>query len=73
MIEALKSDDLANKCGGKFRLTALVQRRMKELIDGSRPLIDDVQGKNLVEIVIQEIQENKIDIDYDKSPDIERP
>jgi len=73
MIEALKSDDLVIKCGGKFRLTALAQRRMKELIEGSRPLIDDVQGKNLVEIVIQEIKEGKIEIDYDRSPDLERP
>ncbi|MBN2843180.1 MAG: DNA-directed RNA polymerase subunit omega [Sedimentisphaerales bacterium] len=73
MIEALKSDDIVNKVGGKFRLTALIQRRMKELIDGARPLIDDVHGKNMVEIVIQEIVENKIEIDYDRSPDLERP
>ncbi len=73
MIEALKSDDIVNKCGGKFRMTALAQRRMKELVDGSRPLIDDVQGKNMVEIVIQEISEGKISIDYDKSPDLEKP
>ena len=62
-----------NKCGGKFRLTALAQRRMKELVEGARPLIDDIQGMNMVEIVIAEIHQGKISIDYDKSPDIERP
>ena len=67
MIEALKSDRLAIKCGGSFRLTALVQRRAKELIEGARPLVD-TENKNIVEIAIQEIAEDKIDIDYENSP-----
>ena len=37
MIEALKSDEIVNKLGGRFKLTALIQRRLKELIiDGAR-------------------------------------
>ena len=41
MIEALKSDDIVNKLGGRFKLTALIQRRLRELIiDGERPLVD---------------------------------
>ena len=41
MIEALKSDDIVNKLGGRFKLTALIQKRLKELIiDGERPLVD---------------------------------
>jgi len=66
MIEAIKDDELAKKVGGVFRLTALVQRRLKELIEGSRPLVDP-QGKNLVEIAIQEIDEGKVIIDYEKT------
>ena len=73
MIEALKSDDIVNKVGGKFRLTALIQRRLREIVDGSRPLIDDVRGKNLVEIVVQEIAEDKIEIDYEKTSDMVPP
>jgi len=72
MIEALKSDELAKRCGGPFRLTALVQRRVKELIEGARPLVD-AQNKNLVEIAIQEIAEDKIDIDYENTPGISAP
>ena len=41
--------------GGKFKLTALVQKRLVELMQGSRPLIDDVEGKTQLEIVVQEI------------------
>ena len=64
MIEELKDITLADKVGGRFKLTALIQRRLKELMDGSRPLIDDTQGKTQLEIVIQEILHDKIAIDY---------
>ena len=70
MIEILKSDELIDKFGGRFRLTALVQRRLKELIEGGRPLVD-TQGKTMIEIVLEEISEGKIDIDYEKSGSLE--
>ena len=38
MIEALNSDEIVNKFGGRFKLTALIQRRLGEIIDGARPL-----------------------------------
>ena len=60
MIDELKNADLANKVGGKFRLTALIQRRLNELMQGSRPLIDDAEGKTQLEIVVQEIVRDKI-------------
>jgi DNA-directed RNA polymerase subunit omega len=40
MIEALKSDAIVEKLGGRFKLTALIQRRLGEIIDGARPLVD---------------------------------
>ena len=54
MIEALKSDEIVNKVGGRFKLTALIQRRMLELMDGARPLVDRDNLTDL-EVVIQEI------------------
>ena len=63
MIDELKSTDLVNKVGGRFKLTALIQKRLTELIGGSRPLIEDVEGKTNLEIVVQEIKEDKIAID----------
>ena len=63
MIEELKNQEIIQKVGGKFKLTALVQRRMSELLQGSRPLIDDTQDKTLLEIVIQEILQDKIAIE----------
>ena len=63
MIEELKSTEIINKVGGRFKLTALVQRRLQELLSGARPLIDDTEDMTQMEIVIQEILQDKITID----------
>ena len=62
MIEALKSDEIVNKVGGRFKLTALIQKRMLELMDGARPLVERGNMTDL-EIVIQEILQDKIYLD----------
>ena len=67
MIEALKSEDIINKIGGRFKLTALIQRRMIEIMQGARPLVERTRGMTDMELVIQEILEDKIGIDYEKS------
>jgi len=72
MIEELKSTEIVNKVGGRFKLTALIQKRLQELLEGARPLIDDTEGKTQLEIVVQEILQDKIAIDYDTS-DIDKP
>ncbi|MHC4304382.1 MAG: DNA-directed RNA polymerase subunit omega, partial [Planctomycetota bacterium] len=59
MIEALKSDEIVTKLGGRFKLTALIQRRLRELvIDGARPLVDR-DGRTDLEVVIEEILQGK--------------
>ncbi len=67
MIEALKSDEVVNKVGGRFKLTALVQKRMLELMEGARPLVERKHGLTDLEVVIQEILQDKIAIDYEGS------
>jgi DNA-directed RNA polymerase subunit omega len=66
MIEALKSEDIVNKVGGRFKLTALIQKRMLELMDGARPLVERGHMSDL-ELVVQEILQDKIAIDYEAS------
>ena len=63
MIDELKSDRLIKKVGGRFKLTALVQKRLGELLQGARPLIEETEGKTILEIVIQEILQDKIAVD----------
>ncbi|NQU74725.1 MAG: DNA-directed RNA polymerase subunit omega [Planctomycetes bacterium] len=72
MIEALKNEDLAIKVGGKFRLTALIQKRLLELLEGARPLVERRPGMTDIELVIEEILQDKIAINYEKS-DFEKP
>ena len=67
MIEALKSDEIVKKVGGRFKLTALIQKRMVELVQGARPMVERTRGMTDMEVVVQEILEEKIGIDYEKS------
>lgn len=61
MIEDLKNTDLINKVGGRFRFTALVQKRWRELLFGARPMVEPGDMTQL-EIAIREIAEGKIAI-----------
>ncbi|MCI0498382.1 MAG: DNA-directed RNA polymerase subunit omega [Planctomycetales bacterium] len=63
MIEELKNTEIMNKVGGRFKLSALIQKRMIELMEGGRPLIENTQGLTSMEIVVQEIKEGKIVLD----------
>ncbi|MHC4442965.1 MAG: DNA-directed RNA polymerase subunit omega [Planctomycetota bacterium] len=62
MIESLKDDTIINMVGGRFKLTALMQKRWIELMQGARPTVDP-SGKNELEIIVQEILEGKIAAD----------
>lgn len=67
MIDALKSDEIVQKMGGRFKLCALIQRRLKELIiDGARPLVER-NGRTDLELVIDEIMQDKITCDYSET------
>lgn len=59
MIESLKSDTLIEMVGGRFRLTALIQRRWLQLMQGARPMVD-TKGLTDLEIVLKEILDGKI-------------
>jgi DNA-directed RNA polymerase subunit omega len=62
MIEAFRHDDLIDKFGGRFKLTALIQRRWLQLLQGARPMVDTA-GLTELEVVVKEILEGKIDME----------
>jgi len=62
MIEALKSDTIVEKAGGRFKLCTLIQRRVVQLMEGARPLVDRA-GRSDLEIAIAEIVEGKITLE----------
>jgi DNA-directed RNA polymerase subunit omega len=66
MIEALKSEEIVNKIGGRFKLCTLIQRRLVQLMDGARPLVER-DGRSDLELVIEEIAQDKITLEFDES------
>jgi DNA-directed RNA polymerase subunit omega len=62
MIDELKEEAIVNKVGGRFKLSTLIQKRMSMLSAGARPLID-LKGGDRMQIVIQEILQDKIFLD----------
>ena len=62
MIDALKEEEIVNKVGGRFKLSTLIQKRLVALNAGSRPLVEG-DTNNKMEIVVQEILQDKIYLD----------
>ncbi len=60
MIEELKDDKIIHMIGGRFKLTALIQKRWLEIMRGSRPMVEH-EGLSDLETVVKEIAEGKID------------
>lgn len=62
MIDALKEEEIVNKVGGRFKLSTLIQKRLAAINAGARPLVD-LNAEDKMEIVIQEILQDKIYLD----------
>jgi DNA-directed RNA polymerase subunit omega len=62
MIDALKEEQIVNKVGGRFKLSTLIQKRLAAINAGARPLVD-FDSKDKMEIVVQEILQDKIFLD----------
>ncbi len=60
-------EKLYAKCGGKFRLTVLLQRRVNELVNGSPRLVKVGQDyeRDYVHIAIEELKQDKIALGED--------
>ncbi len=63
MIEALKSDEIVERAGGRFKLCALIQRRLVQLMEGGRPLVER-HGRSDLEVVIDEVMQKKIVVEF---------
>ncbi len=66
MLEELKEEAIVNKVGGRFKLSTLIQKRMIALNQGSRPMVDP-RGLDKMNVVIQEIMQDKIYLDMSGS------
>ena len=62
MLDELKEEEIVNKVGGRFKLSTLIQKRMVALNMGAPPLVD-VRSSDKLQIVVQEILQDKIYLD----------
>ena len=62
MLDEFREESLVDKVGGRFKLSALIQKRMVALNRGARPLVE-LKTNNHMETVIQEILNDKIYLD----------
>ncbi|EMI19705.1 DNA-directed RNA polymerase subunit omega [Rhodopirellula maiorica SM1] len=64
MLEELKEEEIVNKVGGRFKLSTLIQKRLVQLNQGSRALVN-VDTHDKMTIVLQEIMQDKIVLNMD--------
>jgi DNA-directed RNA polymerase subunit omega len=62
MLDELKEEEIVNKVGGRFKLSTLIQKRLVAINAGSRPLVE-IESEDKMEIVVQEIIQDKIFLD----------
>ena len=54
--------------GGPFAMTAILQKRVRELVQGSRPLIETDKVRP-IDIALDELLANRLDLEYVKETD----
>jgi len=62
MLDELKEEAIVNKVGGRFKLSTLIQKRLVQLNQGSRPLVA-MKTADRMKVVLQEIAQDKIYLD----------
>ena len=64
MLDINTEEELVKLVGGKFKLTALIQKRMAELNRGALPLVEmeNAQEPDLRSVVIKELLDGKIEL-----------
>lgn len=58
---------LVRQVGGSFRLTALLQRRVRELVRGQKPLYE-TRERNYIKIAAEELERGLIELVPDDEP-----
>ena len=72
MIEELKDEELIRKIGGRFKLSALIQKRLVALNEGTPSAVDVGQSsssatRDRLNTVIQEILRDKVFLNTESS------
>jgi len=69
VLEELKEEEIVNKVGGRFKLSTLIQKRLVQLNQGSRALVN-IDTHDKMSIVLQEIVQDKIFLNLDNEVEV---
>jgi DNA-directed RNA polymerase subunit omega len=58
-VNYMEIDQMAERFGGRYKLTVLIQKRLKELVKGAQKLVE-LEDRNLINVVFEEIRQGKI-------------
>ena len=62
MARPIREEEVIEKVGGRFKMSALVQMRLRELMAGGQKLVE-TEATDPLQIIYQEIMEDKIGIE----------
>lgn len=62
LMDKSEVDSLAEKFGGRFKLTVLIQKRVRELVKGA-PRLVETDKKNLIDVALEEIRQGKVGLE----------
>lgn len=61
-MELTDYDRAIEKVGGAFRLSVLLQKRVRELVRGARPLVEMTERDSPIDIALREVLTDKVGI-----------
>jgi DNA-directed RNA polymerase subunit K/omega len=61
LMEQSLPQELVKQVGGSFRLTALLQKRVRELVRGQKPLFE-TRERNFIKIASEELRRGLIEL-----------
>ncbi len=61
MARRVSDQDAVGKLGGHFKLTSLLEKRYRELLFGSRPMVE-TESRDIMDTLLREVMEEKIDL-----------
>lgn len=64
-----KIQEAQERFGGPFAMTAILQKRVRELVQGSRPLIKTDKARP-IDIALDELLENRLNLEYGPEGDV---
>ena len=62
-MDRTKLWELSAKVGGLFKLTVLIQKRIRELVNGAPKLVD-TPVEDYIQIALMEVEQEKISLEY---------